>query len=230
MVVVPVAPGSESDTDQRPTVHRPPTCPPSCYRAGVRDGVWRRAVKRVARWHYELELGLHRAWRRARGERPFALGGECRRCAACCEAPAIAVGRVTWSMPNVRRVFLAWQRHVNGFEQVGQDPRRRTFVFRCTHFDAGTRSCDSYESRPAMCRDYPRRLLWQPSPELLPGCGYRAVAPNAAGLRASLARLALTSEQRKRLDRGLHLGGSFIDPDCSSTPPPILPHAGGRDT
>jgi len=110
-------------------------------------------------------------------------------------------------MPHLRQVFLVWQRRVNGFELEGQDSESRSFVFRCTHFDRETRSCDSYSSRPGMCRDYPRLLLWQPAPELLSGCGYRAVAANATGLRQSLARLPLSAEQRRKLDRGLHLDG-----------------------
>jgi hypothetical protein len=172
----------------------------------MRDGAARRALKRVARWHFDANLGLHRLWRRRRGERPFVLGGECRRCAACCEAPTIAAGRMAWSMPVARWLFLLWQRHVNGFELVDRDPRGRAFVFRCTHFDPVGRTCDSYDSRPGMCRDYPRLQLWQASPEFLPGCGYRGIAPNAAGLRAGLARLELTDEQRERLRRGLNLG------------------------
>ena len=63
---------------------------------------------------------------------------------------------------------------MNGFELVRSDEESWTFVFRCTHFDPATRSCDSYGSRPGLCRDYPRLLLWQPNPELLPGCGCRA--------------------------------------------------------
>lgn len=160
----------------------------------------------MARWHFAANLGLHRWWRRRRGERPFLLGGRCRRCAACCEAPAIAVGRAVWHMPVLRRLFLEWQQRVNGFELVNRDRHGRTFVFRCTHFDASSRSCDSYDSRPGMCRDYPRLLLWQASPDLLPGCGYRALAPNAAALAASLARVDLTPDQRERLRRELRLG------------------------
>jgi hypothetical protein len=173
----------------------------------MRDGVVRRAVKRVALWHFVASVRLHRALRRASGDRPWMLGGDCRRCAACCEAPAIAVGRLTWSVAPLRRLFLAWQGHVNGFALVSRDTRYRTFVFRCSHFDHAKRSCDSYDSRPGMCRDYPRLLLWQPNPELLSGCGYRAIAPNAAGLWQSLEGLSLTPEQREKLRRGLRLGG-----------------------
>ncbi len=171
----------------------------------MRDGTLLRAVKRVALWSHRADLAAHRALRGARGERPWALGGGCRRSGACCEAPAISVGWLAWSMPTVRWLFLAWQRRVNGFERASKDGRARVFVFRCSHFDRSTRSCDSYDSRPAMCRDYPRHLMWQPNPELLPGCGYRAVAPNAAGLRASIDRLDLSPAQQDRLRRGLRL-------------------------
>jgi hypothetical protein len=173
----------------------------------MRDGFLIRAVKRVALLSFRVDLAVHRALRRARGERPWTLGGGCHRSGACCEAPAIAVGRLAWSMPSARRLLLAWQSRVNGFELVSADDRAHVFVFRCTHFDRATRSCDSYGSRPGMCRDYPRLLLWQPNPELLPGCGYRAMPPNAEGLRAALDRARLTPEQREKLRRGLRLDG-----------------------
>ena len=173
----------------------------------MRDGPLLRAVKRVVLWHCQVDVALHRAWRQPRGGRPWTLGGACRRSGACCEAPAIAVGRLTWSLPNVRRLFLAWQRRVNGFALVSADARARVFVFRCSHFDPATRSCDSYDSRPGMCRDYPRNLMWQPSPELLPPCGYRAAPPNAVGLRTSIDRLDLTAAQREKLRRRLRLDG-----------------------
>jgi hypothetical protein len=173
----------------------------------VRDGLVLRAVKRVALSAFRLDLALHRGWRRSRGERPWTLRGACCRSGGCCEAPAIQVGRLTWSLRSLRRVFLAWQARVNGFELVSEDARARAFVFRCTHYDRASRSCDSYLSRPGICRDYPRNLLWQASPGMLSGCGYRATPPNAEGLRSSLARLALSPEQREKLRRGLRLDG-----------------------
>jgi hypothetical protein len=172
----------------------------------MRDGPLRRGLKAAARWHWELELRLHRAWRRWRGERPWLLAGECGRCASCCEEPAIAVGRATWYLASLRAAFLAWQRHVNGFELVRAERAGRVFVFRCTHFDPLSRTCDSYDSRPGMCRDYPRLVLWQADPRFLPRCAYRAVSPQAAGLRLALDAVRLTPEQRERLRAGLHLG------------------------
>ncbi len=104
-----------------------------------------------------------------------------------------------------RWAFLAWQRHVNGFELVETRNAERTFVFRCHHFDAQTRSCDSYATRPFFCRDYPVNLLDQPNPEFLSGCGYRPIARNAAALQIALAKQDLTPEQRHALARDLHL-------------------------
>jgi Fe-S-cluster containining protein len=171
----------------------------------MRDDLVRRTVKRVARWHFGVNLYVIRAWRRARGERPHVLGGGCRRSGGCCESPTITVGRLLWSLAPAQQLFLAWQRHVNGFELTRREPEARALVFGCTHFDRETRSCDSYDSRPGMCRDYPRLLLWQPNPELLPGCGFRAIASNAEGLREALDRLDLTPEQREKLRKGLRL-------------------------
>jgi uncharacterized protein len=164
-------------------------------------------VKRVALWQYQVDLAAHRAWRRAGGERPWTLEGACRRSGACCEAPAIQVGWLTWTLPRLRRLFLCWQSRVNGFELTGTDARGRLFVFRCSHYERTTRSCDSYSSRPGVCRDYPRNLMWQASPEMLPPCGYRAIPPNAAGLRAWIDGLEVSSAQKEKLRRGLRLDG-----------------------
>lgn len=171
----------------------------------MRDAAGRRALKRVALWNFRLGLFLQRRLFRWRGQRPWTLGGDCRRCAACCEAPAIQVGPFVWFVPTLRRAFLLWQERVNGFRLTASDLRNRVFVFECTHFDRASRSCDSYESRPGMCRDYPRLLLYQADPQFLPGCGYRATPPNARGLRAALGGLPLSDAQRKQLGKALRL-------------------------
>jgi hypothetical protein len=56
-----------------------------------------------------------------------------------------------------------------------------------------------------MCRDYPRALLWQPHPVMLPGCGYRPVAANVEGLLRSLEGRPLSPNQRAKLIEGLRL-------------------------
>jgi hypothetical protein len=100
---------------------------------------------------------------------------------------------------------LWWQRQVNGFDLVTRDSPARTFVFSCTHFDPQTRRCDSYDSRPGICRDYPRTLLWQSAPEMLPGCGYRPVSPRADQFLDALERHPLSADQKERLRKGLFL-------------------------
>jgi Fe-S-cluster containining protein len=171
----------------------------------VKDGPLRAAVKRVARAHFELNLGLSR-WLRGRRQPPlYTLGGTCGGCAACCEAPAIRASAPVWYLRSLRRAFLWWQERVNGFVLVQARPGTRLFVFRCTHFDARTRRCDSYATRPGLCRDYPRGLLEQPFPEFFPGCGYRAVAWNRERWERVLGEIALTDEQRRKIRAGLRL-------------------------
>lgn len=170
----------------------------------MKDGPLRRVLKAAARARFRIDAAADRAIRRRRAPW-FELGGECRRCARCCEAPSIAVNAAVWHLRGVRRLFLWWQRAVNGFVLLEARRPERTFVFRCTHFDPATRLCDSYESRPGMCRDYPRALLYQPSPEMMEGCGYRPVLPQAARFLRVLDQQTLTPEQQARLRRGLHL-------------------------
>jgi uncharacterized protein len=169
----------------------------------MRDGPFRRALKAAALLNHRLALALRR---RRRGAH-FALAGSCRRSGLCCEEPAIQVGPLTWYLSTLRRAFLLWQRRVNGFELLSADARHRLFVFRCTHFDRAARACDSYDTRPGMCRDYPRVLLGQATPQFLSGCGFRAVPLNSARLRQALARQPLSDEQRERLLRDLGITG-----------------------
>lgn len=167
----------------------------------MRDGPVRRVVKRAALAVYDLRLGLHRA----RADIRYELGGACVRCAKCCEAPGIQVSKLVWHLPFSRFMFLRWHAWVNGFEHRETLREERAFVFECTHFDRASRSCDSYESRPGMCRDYPRPLLEQANPELFEGCGYRAVAKNRGELLQILESKSLSAEQMDKLKKGLYL-------------------------
>ena len=109
-------------------------------------------------------------------------------------------------MARLRALALWWQRLVNGFELVSSDPRFRTVTFRCTHYDPVTKQCDSYDSRPLICRDYPVNLTHEASPVLFDECSYRIVDVKAEALRDALARTTLSEEKRAELERKLHLG------------------------
>jgi hypothetical protein len=171
----------------------------------MRDGAARRAVKRIALVCFTASLRLSRWQRRQEGATPYDLGGSCQGCGTCCEAPAIRVGRATWYLPTLKRLFLWWHESVNRFHLTSVSGSDRTFVFTCDHFDWSTKRCDSYDSRPGLCRDYPRALLDQPSPTLFPGCGYRALALNRIELVHILEAENFPSDQLEKLKAGLYL-------------------------
>ncbi|MDD9937887.1 MAG: YkgJ family cysteine cluster protein [Myxococcales bacterium] len=171
----------------------------------MRDGPGRYVLKRGARAWFELELGVARRLRRLRGRPRFELAGECRGCARCCEAPSIRVGRVLWYFPTLRRLFLRWQRSVNGFELLRAERQGRLFVFRCSHFDWESRRCDSYASRPGICRDYPQALFDQPWPQLFEECGYRPRDRVGDALGTALQNADIPVATRRLLRKKLHL-------------------------
>lgn len=142
---------------------------------------------------------------RRRKDAHWILAGECRSCASCCERPTIVVGSLMYFMAPLNRVWLWWQRAVNGFVLVDKEREARAFVFECTHFDTATRRCDSYLSRPGMCHDYPRMLLDSLDPELFPSCGHRAVAKNGAEMLAALKAKGVDGEQLVQLSKKLRL-------------------------
>jgi Fe-S-cluster containining protein len=152
-----------------------------------------------------FELWLRRKVRALGRARHWELSGSCNSCGECCRESSIQVSFVTFRFPLARRLFLFWQRLANGFELVSSEPATRTFVFRCTHFDAQTCRCDIYASRPGMCRDYPRLLLEQGWPELFEKCGYKIRARNAEKMRASIDATSLPEEKKAELRKKLRL-------------------------
>ena len=171
----------------------------------MKDGVGRGALKRIALAVFTVSLRLSRWQRRQEGSTPYELGGSCGGCGTCCEAPAIRVGCATWYLPTLRYVFLWWHETVNRFHLQSTNKSERTFVFTCDHFDWSAQRCDSYESRPGMCRDYPGALMDQPAPVLFADCGYKAVATNHNDLVHILEAENLDAEQIEKLKKGLYL-------------------------
>lgn len=171
----------------------------------MRDNLIRRALKRAALAVFEIDLFFEKKRLKRRDGPAYDLGGSCQRCARCCEAPAISVYWPFRRFRSLRALFLAWQKNVNGFHFVRADKTLGAFVFRCEHFDRKTRLCDSYDTRPGMCRDYPRRLMFQTIPEMLEGCGYRPIALGASRMLSVLKKQKLTEEQMEKLRKGLFL-------------------------
>jgi Fe-S-cluster containining protein len=171
----------------------------------MRDGPIRAGVKMVALVRFAIDIGVTRIIRRLTGSRSFVLKGSCRRCGGCCETPMIQTGPALYYLPTLRWLFLTWHRLVNRFELVRIDRASRTFTFRCTHWDHETRLCDSYATRPGMCRDYPRPLLDTYNPKLLDTCGWRAVDRRAERLKQGLAKVDLPQSRLLELEKRLHL-------------------------
>jgi Fe-S-cluster containining protein len=171
----------------------------------MKDNFSRRIIKRVARWRYETDLSFTRWLMEKRGDGPdFELKGQCNGCGGCCTTPMIRVHTVIFFARSTRWLLLAWHRVVNGFEFIDESRRDRTFIFRCTHYDPKTRLCDSYDSRPGMCRDYPRNLLYSCNPTFLQECSHYAESKNARRIRQSLEDLGLSEEEREALAARLH--------------------------
>ena len=171
----------------------------------MKDGLLRRMIKRVALLRYTINLKTTRAIKHQNDEPHFILKGSCQGCGKCCEAPGIPVRPLFFRLTTTRWLILTWHRVINGFEFLKEDSKSHTFIFTCTHFDPETKRCDSYESRPGLCRDYPRNLLDAANPDLFPECGFRAVHKNAERFRESLSKRDLTPEQLKEIEDKLHL-------------------------
>jgi Fe-S-cluster containining protein len=183
----------------------------------MKDGVVRSGVKLVARAVTMANVHATRALLRLRGEPEFELGGNCRLCAACCEAPSVRLSWLVWRLPTLRRVAIVWHGVVNGFELVETIPRQRVLVFRCTHFAPATRRCDCYATRPAMCRDYPRNLLHHARPDFLPGCGYSALHRRRDRVAEMLAAEDIPADKRAAIAREFYLGGAGPAPAAKPT-------------
>ncbi|MCB2156190.1 YkgJ family cysteine cluster protein [bacterium] len=171
----------------------------------MKDGPIRTIVKRIALVCFTIDLSATRFLWRLQGKSVYRLGGACEKCAQCCESPVVQTNPIYFRSRVIRRLMLAWHKRVNGFELTSELPRQNAFVFKCTHFDTKTRRCDSYHSRPGMCRDYPRALLFDASPEFLPKCGYFPVAPNAAKLADLLDQEDIDPAKREELKKKLHV-------------------------
>jgi hypothetical protein len=153
----------------------------------------------------QLEHGLRRRLLARRGQPRYLLLDACNGCGKCCEAPAIQLERLTWSSRALRGLVVWWQRRVNGMELRSSDARFRLLTFHCTHYEPSTRRCDSYDSRPFFCRDYPRNLTFDPVPQLFDECSHRVVDRHAEALTAALESAGLRGEKLEEVRKKLYL-------------------------
>ena len=175
----------------------------------MKDGPLKATVKLVARLRYQADLNITRWIKGFSGEPYFQLVGACNRCGQCCRTPVIPVHPILFYLPIIKRLVIGWHWVVNGLELIREERRAGLLVFECSHWDEASGQCDSYKSRPGMCRDYPGNLVYAADPELFDTCGYRVVLKNAAQMARALEEADLSPETLQELKASLH-----IIPDC----------------
>ena len=172
----------------------------------MKDGPAIKVIKRVALWRYRWDLALTRFLRNRQNPSRFHLGGSCNKCSLCCESPMIQTYPWLFRTRIIRWVFLWWHRKINGFVLTREEKKPHIFIFKCTHFNPLLKRCDSYDSRPGMCRDYPRNLLDCTYPDpFLKDCGFYPVDVHRARLKSSLQNLEISKEKREELETRLFL-------------------------
>ena len=171
----------------------------------MKDGIILKTIKFIDRVCYTIYLKLTRFITRIFGTKHYELAGKCSSCGACCITPSIPAGEIIWNFKPLESTFLAWQKYINGFELIEKEEESRLYVFNCTHFDAKTRLCDSYSSRPGICRDYPKVLTYQVCPIFFESCTMKAYDPKAEELLNKLNSENLTDEQLKLIKKELYL-------------------------
>lgn len=171
----------------------------------MKDHWSKKIIKNLARHYYMGSLWLNRKKLKRKGLPRYELTGKCESCAKCCEKPAIAIGPITNKISFIRFIYIAWQKHINGFIFLEHDKEKGVLYFTCSHFDTFTRKCDSYDSRPGMCRDYPRNLLYTSIPDFFVECGYKPKDKNADRFNIALDKAKISEEKKEKIRKKLFL-------------------------
>lgn len=171
----------------------------------MRDNLVLKLIKGTARHYYFFTLWIQRQHLKRKGRPKYTLTGKCEGCGKCCEKPAIKVGFLVNFLKSFRWVYVLWQRKINGFILQQHNEETQVLYFTCTHWDATSKRCDSYESRPGMCRDYPRNLLYSSVPDFFDECGYKPLDKNAAKFNLALEKVLIDEEKKKKIKEKLFL-------------------------
>ena len=171
----------------------------------MRDGYLLATIKRLTLLRYQIDLGISRFFLRRRGEPHYSLHGSCNDCGRCCENPTIRAPMPIIYFKLTRYIFLGWQRRVNGFIHIATNRKLRLITFKCTHWQSDQQRCDSYHTRPGMCRDYPYNLLFAARPNFFLECGYRPLDLQSAGMVEALQNSGLSTEEVDKIRDALYL-------------------------
>lgn len=165
----------------------------------------KRLIKQITWWRYATDLRFTRAVMKFRGEERYELRGSCNGCGRCCEFPSIQMTEIAFHIDFIRKMVIFWQERFNGFSLVRQQKSHATLFFTCSHFDPETRQCNAYDTRPGMCRDYPKNQIYSVNPTFFPECGFYAVDKRAESFRSALEKTGMPQEKLDELLEKLHL-------------------------
>lgn len=171
----------------------------------MRDNSVRRFIKFIARIRYSIDLKITRRILKFRGIPQFVLAGHCIACGQCCQTPSIHTPFLSHYFKSFRWLTLLWHHQINGFIFLSENRPHRILTFNCSHFNPSTQHCDSYESRPGLCRDYPHNLLFSVHPEFFPNCGFRPVDQHAQHFKELLDAHKIPQDIQDVLRSKLHL-------------------------
>lgn len=171
----------------------------------MRDNLAQKLIKNTLRHYYLFTLWLYRQNQKRKGRPKYILTGKCEGCGKCCENPAIKVGFFVAHFKSFRAIYVWWQKKINGFVYQRENAETQVLYFICTHWDPQTRLCDSYDSRPGMCRDYPRNLLYSSIPDFFKECGYKPIDKNAEKFKLALDKIPIDDEKKKKIKDKLFL-------------------------
>lgn len=108
---------------------------------------------------------------------PWIRKGSCNRRGNCCHY-------IIMPEPKglMTRLNYLWNTEVNGFYPRAQEPitieGKKLMVMGCRYLNKDG-SCAHYRLRPVICREWPRIEVFG-RPQVLRGCGFRAIARNTA--------------------------------------------------
>lgn len=99
------------------------------------------------------------------------LAGECTQCGFCCEhipLPGLKKG----GNEDENR-FLSFMEPVDWHKDINEFYHNEAWkIYRCRHHDKDTGKCMIYETRPKICRDYPKDIR-KTEHLIYKNCGYK---------------------------------------------------------
>lgn len=175
----------------------------------MKDSGLKKSIKWLALIRYRIDLGFTRFILKLQGEPAYEMRGRCCNCGECCKTPMIHTFALFFYLKSLRWLCLTWHKKINGFEFISENRIKRIFIFRCTHFDPETKLCDAYSSRPGICRDYPKNILYNTPPDFLPECTFSALSKNAEKINETLDKLDLSPEKLKKIKKDFFSEGNL---------------------